>query len=280
MMANHPAHNGDVTEEELEAVDQLSGAVQDCLARRERLRTVIADLYAAQLRGEAVQDDLDALFEDDEALLAVAGLADQGLLEELLEKATDHDCLTADERDAFEALWADINWIAPAASGYEAARSDDPAYWTDKDVQPVAANGKLVIDHSLAFGVDTVHDIRVPAWKFFVDAVQRLQYVSQLLPTAIEKGDIEAEELANVLETRDDLLEVADQLDELDVQQLSDDGADPADRPEGGAADDSDGSDPVGAGPADDPELPGEDQDRSQETDERDPSDTASVGFQ
>lgn len=264
MMATHSAHDDGADTERERAIEEVSGAVQDCLAREQTLRTVIAEFYSDHVADEPVQADLAALFNDNEALLVLARLASDDMLEEALAEGVQHEFLTESEQEEFESLWEEIGWIASGAHAYEMARQEHPQHWTEKDLDIGTMAGELVVEHSISFGADTIHDIRVPAWKFFVDAVQRLQYVGKVLPMAIEKGDVEPEALAKVLETQATLVSVADQLDALESE-----------RP----AESEPGAENSETTQADDPVFTGEELDRT-ETDEDDSTDAASIGFQ
>jgi hypothetical protein len=273
MMANHPAHDeNSPDQEQAEAVNHLSEAIQALLNREQMLQGLIADLYSARLRGEPVQEELNALFDDDDELLAMAQLANEDALQKLLTEAVELEYLDVAERESFESLWDEIGWVAEGVKAYEIAESDQPAHWTDKEMGVVAPGEELLVEHSLVFGVDTVHDIRAPAWKFFIDAVQRLQLISQVLPTAVEEGDIGAEELAEALDTHDILIEIAATLEELEAGDAVDSEDSATDSGLGASGDDR--SVPPSA---DDPANTGEDE---QATDENDVMSSPGIGFQ
>lgn len=215
MMANRQGREKPPDEDVQEAIEELSGAVETCLNRKETLRSILAELDAARLQGEDVQEDLDVLFTECEELAAVARLDAHGMLDQLLDDAAEYDSLTEVQRDDFESFWADVDWITPAAEAFEAARGSGGPAWTSKDISLDTAQDRLVVQHTLEFGVDTVHEITVPAAVFFADAAQRLGFLARVLPEAVERDDLGAEELAAVLDTRSTLNNVVDQLDEL-----------------------------------------------------------------
>lgn len=265
MMANHPTHDEAPDENKEEAIDNLSNAVQDVLGRKQTLQTVIADLYSARFRGEGVQEELNALFDNDDELFAMARLAEEDALDLMLDEAIEYDCLTEAEADEFLSFWEEVSWIASGIEAYAVTRNGQPKHWTDKDVEIGAPDGQLLIGHHLSFGADTIHDIEVPAWKFFLDAVQRLQLVTEALPMAIEKGDIGEEEMAEILETHDVLIDIAGRLDNLSSQASADDAG-------------MDNEETVTS--TDDPVLTGEDNQTAGDANEDEVMNSPAIGFQ
>lgn len=215
MMANRHDHADEGNEQKRRALERLVENVEDCLGQASALTSVLGELERSRLRGAPVQDELNTVFDECEALVSVARFAQSGTLEPALEDAVDYGLLEPAEHERFESFWSDVGWIAPGVQAYVTDRDGAPKHWTDKDISFETVHGELVIEHTIEYGVDTVHRIQVPPETLFADSVQRLQVVAQVLPAAIEKDDVDRDAIEQILETRSDLADVLEQLAEL-----------------------------------------------------------------
>ena len=217
MMANRHGRSetASVDDDRRQALESFSNHVRTCLDRAAAFRELFGDLEQAHLQGRAVQTDLNAVFEESDALATVARLDVNDNLESALEDAVEYGFLQPAEREAFDGLWDDLDWIAPGIRAFESERAGGPRHWTGKDIGFDTVQGELVVEHTLEYGVDTVHRLRIPTETFFVDSVQRLQMVSRILPVALQKEDLDPEALARILDTRSDLEEILKRLSQV-----------------------------------------------------------------
>lgn len=252
-----------------QALESFSNHVRGCVDRAAAFGELFGDLEQAHLQGRAVQTDLNAVFEESDALATVARLDVNDSLEGGLEDAVEHGFLQPAEREAFDELWDDIDWIAPGIRAFDSERSGSPRHWTGKDIGFDTVQGELVVEHTLEYGVDTVHRLRIPAETFFLDSVQRLQMVSRILPMALQKGDLDPEALARILDTQSDLKEVLERL-----SQVAPDDQDEQEK------DDSAGDDVAQELAALFGEAAGDESESDSNSDERIERDSATLGFE
>jgi hypothetical protein len=224
MMANRHDEAGEQDEQKQQALKQLAEDVRNTLRHRSALEDLLGDLEQSHLQGDHVQGELNAIFEECESLFMMARFEQAGELQTALEDATEYDLLESTKREEFESMWSQIEWIAPGVQAYQNEHEGTPRHWTDKDISFDQVHGELVIEHTIKYGVDTVHRIRVPAAKLFSDSVQRLQLIARILPTAIKKDDLTADSLEQILDTQSDLESVLDTLAEISSEAAMDDG--------------------------------------------------------
>lgn len=216
MMANRydrPADEQD--DQRQQALEAIAGDIRGSLEQASAIEEVIRELETEHIRGEDVQDELNAVFQECEALTTLARLDRAERLETAIEEAMEHGFLNADERARFESLWSEIGWIAPGVQAFDDDQEGIPRHWTGQDASLERVRGQLVIEHTFQHGVDTVHRIRVPAEKLFTDGVRRLLLVAGVLPTAIEKGDLGTEAVEQILDARSNLEEVLERLEQI-----------------------------------------------------------------
>jgi hypothetical protein len=271
MMANRHGRSdtASVDEDQRQALESFSDHVRACVDRATAFGELFSDLEQAHIQGQAVQTDLNAVFEESDSLATIARLDLGDSLEGGLDDAVEHGLLQPTEREAFDELWDDIDWIAPGVRAFDSERSGDPRHWTGKDISFDTVQGELVVEHTLEYGVDTVHRLRIPVKKFFLDSVQRLQMISRVLPVALEKGDLDPEALARIVDTQSDLVEVIEQLD-----QVAPDGGDEQ------GQDDSAGDDVAQELAALFGEAAGEEGESDSDPDDQTERDGASLGFE
>jgi hypothetical protein len=202
-----------------EVVEEIVGAVEGALANRTALSDVLGELNRERLRGDPVQSELEAVYDASEELQVLARIDRTGRLEELLELAADAGALDEQTREEFEGWWQSVDWIVPGAKAYDRERSSVYNYWTDRELDFSSVGGQLVVEHTLWHGVDRLYRIQAPIDDLFIEATQRLQMLSRVLPVAAEKGDVDTEDIKRIADLRETLLEIADALDDADEME-------------------------------------------------------------
>jgi hypothetical protein len=206
--------------------ETVAEAVTECLDRQAALDETLGDLERAWCRGEAVQAEVEAVFDRVEGLETVARLDYGESLGDRIDDAVRQGALSADQRERFAAWWETVDWVVPGIAAYTRTNNSACTHWTRKELDLQRVNGQAVAEWTLWYGLDEAYAAQVPVATFFDEAATRLQYLAQLLPAVVEHGDIDPDDLAGLLRHREGLAEVADRLETLADEAPGDDDAD------------------------------------------------------
>lgn len=162
--------------------------LRQCITADETIQQELNRLRAEQLRGDAIQDEINAIYDRMPGLQHLATLEQQGRVEERLSELQEKDALSTSEREAIQTLWNSISWIVDGVDAYAAVRHNSPLAWTDKRLQFTTRGDDLVAEHELNWGVDRIHHLYIPVDEFIADTIDRLRAINTILPTAVEEG--------------------------------------------------------------------------------------------
>jgi hypothetical protein len=203
-------------------VDRTLGRVAEvvttCLQHKQTLSRTLEPMRAAQLRGEAVQTDLEQVFDRFPALRVVALFHRDDRLEPLLEAAVANDRLPEQAMSEFLGWWADKQWVSEGIQAHgesKFARSASAWDTTGLDVTPI--EDELIVEHVMRKGVDEVHRLRAPAPAFIEHDVWRLQAVLEALADARADGAVtlDDEVQSGLAAARDELTTALELVDTL-----------------------------------------------------------------
>lgn len=209
-----------ITEDHIN-VDLLDSFLTDIhlvLNRKHTLSGISKEIYKDKIHGEPIQPILNELFEDQESLkrLMLLDLTDR--LTPMLESSIENTDFTESERDEFLESWDELSWMAPGAFAYQLSVEFNVEYWTEKDVQYIIQEeGDVLVQHTLAWGFQDIHNITIPFDTFISDAVQRLQTSLRWLEELEDHQDpkLYPESVSNLEGLDDDLEEIIEKYDLL-----------------------------------------------------------------
>lgn len=203
-----------------EHIEQFGTIVHECLAHREALMGVLAELEQAHLRGESVQSDLNRVFACIPALTMVARFAARGALAPALDKAVEHEVIEPSTRAHFEAFWRQVAWVTPGVKAFEfQEQSPEVQFWTDANFELKRVDDDVLVKHSFTWGVDEVHALRVPVVIMVNELILRLDALVRRLARA---DDVPASVVAGVLDRREQLEQVQDTFEQFETLAAAD----------------------------------------------------------
>lgn len=190
-------------------IDEFAADIRSLLTDHAVLQEAFTDLRLEAIADEDVRPRLNNLYNEFEALATISRIANASQLDAALAQAADADALNEAEIQEFESLWEEnIAWSVPGAEAYVREHNESVVPFTDASVDIGKVGDRIVIDHRLSYGVDTIHEIEIPIDKFVADAVGRLRPVVRALLELIEEDELDPETLANICGVTDDLGEV------------------------------------------------------------------------
>ncbi|MFY4814597.1 hypothetical protein ACOJIV_18155 [Haloarcula sp. AONF1] len=166
---------GDETDEpDEEIVNEFASAVETCLERRKEIEPVLTDIRQAQLQGEPVQDQIDALCESEPALFRLGLTAKTMQIPQILAVAEARGKLSEADANDFETFWDRNDWITEGVYAHFLNEQHDCTYWTGGSLDIETRDGVNYVHHSFDWGLDEVHDIEAPLAETWDDLVNRL----------------------------------------------------------------------------------------------------------
>jgi len=166
----------------------VSTAVEEVLVHCDSVETVVKDLRQRSLEGESVQSELEEMFEADTRLSFLAVLDEEDRLQEGLDLAEEGN-LDESTREDFDEFWRSVAWCTPAV---EPLFNDVP--WTSATIDIERANHQPMVNHVFERGIDSIHDIEVPAGQFLTDAAGRTMFTVEEIAEnhvdALDESDV------------------------------------------------------------------------------------------
>lgn len=178
-------------------------AVDTALENKEEKINIIQHLYKQKINEGNVQPQLNEFFEDNFELVLLGIVSDEEHLEEMLIEAERREKLDPNIKASFEDMWSKISWVQDGAISFLVNYQYNSKYWSDGDIDyQYREDGRLIIEHTLYWGVDKIHETTVPSDRFFQEAVNRVEALTNYIEERASEGEEIDEELKGDLKER------------------------------------------------------------------------------
>lgn len=189
------AMSGDLPHENV--LNQVARDIDVYLAKKGPITEFLDAAYARYIAGESIQGDLERFFDEEPELRRLMrGMVFEESLTDLLELCIEEDKLNEDRVEEFRSSVKSHLWITPALKAYVQSQTDDIHKWTAGDASLVpGTDHDLLVEHRFDRGFDTLHEMRIPAGEFFVDAAMRIHMVAKMLDEMAQRDEYVDEDL-------------------------------------------------------------------------------------
>lgn len=214
-LTTNGANNGEKPLPE-ESLSEFVDDINSVLDRRDLLIEYFDDLYLRKSK-ENTQPELNSFLEDEReiAKLYLVHKNQEYSLKKTLSVAVEKDMITEDEMAGFLSLWDEIIWASDAIRAFYLESEFTYRYWTERTMDVERRNDDYLIEHSLMWGLDEVHTIRIPLHSVFEDSTDRMRTVMSWIKSE-DSEEVLTEELIGQLEqSSKKLTDLAEEMDEV-----------------------------------------------------------------